>query len=88
MIVSDLPTIEELNEFIDSVSAYPVKADELAQLAIAEGAGRRIIDFYRSFPRDQVFRDQADLSGRSEQIQVLSTEESDQPWETLRSPQE
>lgn len=88
MIVSDLPSIEELYVFIDSIPAYPVKAGDLIQLAIAEGAGRRIVDFYRSFPRDQVFFSHEDLAGRSEQIQILSTEESDQPWEIQRSPQE
>lgn len=86
--VEELPEIEELYDFIDSVSAYPVSAGDLAQLAVAEGSGRRVIDFYRSFPSDQIFPSKEDLSSRSEQVQIMSAEESEQPWEALRSPQE
>lgn len=86
--VEELPTIDELYDLIDSVAVYPVRAGELADLAIAEGAGRRVIDFYRSFPDDQIFTDRDDLTGRSEQIRMMTEQEEDQPWEMLRSPQE
>jgi hypothetical protein len=88
VLVSDLPSIDELYDLIDSVSAFPVTAGNLAELAVAEGAGRRVIDFYRSFPHDQIFKDREDLQARSEQIQMMSAEEDDQPWEIPRSPQE
>lgn len=88
ILVEQLPSIEELHDLIDSVSVYPVRAGELAELAVAEGAGRRVVDFYRSFPPDQVFSSASDLAARSEQVQMMSAEEVEQPWEIQRSPQE
>lgn len=88
LAIDELPTIEELQDFTDSVDTYPVSAGALVKLATAEGAGRRVIDFYRSFPEDQVFIDKDDLASRSEQVQIMSTEELEQPWEIQRSPQE
>ncbi|HVX58906.1 MAG TPA: hypothetical protein VG964_04230 [Candidatus Saccharimonadales bacterium] len=86
--VEELPSIDELHDLIDSVNVYPVSARELSELAVAEGAGRRVVDFYRSFPSDQLFLSENDLTARSEQIQIMSIEEIDQPWEIQRSPQE
>lgn len=83
-----LPTIEELHEFIDSVPKYPVTARGLVELAAQEGAGRRVIDFYRTFPHDQVFYSSDDLVARSEVVEMMNEEEAKQPVEYLRSPQE
>lgn len=88
ILVEQLPSIEELHDLIDSVSVYPVRAHELAELAVAEGAGRRVVEFYQSFPADQIFLNANDLSARSEQVQIMSAEEVEQPWEIQRSPQE
>ncbi|HEU5005155.1 MAG TPA: hypothetical protein VFT49_03670 [Candidatus Saccharimonadales bacterium] len=86
--VEELPSLDELHNLIDSVASYPVNAAALADLATAEGADRRVIEFYRSFPQDEAFANAEDLTARSEQIQMMSTEEQDQPWEVLRSPEE
>ena len=86
--ISELPSIDELHDLIEGVHAFPVSAASLADLAIAEGAGRRVVDFYRCFPDDQLFANRDDLIARSEQVQMMSAEETEQPWEIQRSPQE
>lgn len=88
VVVSELPSVKELDNFAESVESFPVHAKELADLAVAEGFNRRVIDFYRSFPQDQLFTDKDDLVGRSEQVQMMSVEEEDQPWEVTLSPQD
>lgn len=82
---SELPSIDELHDLIDSVPRYPVSSAELTSLATREGAGRRVIDFYRAFPADQIFYDKDDLVSRSEAIEIMN--EDEQPFEQLRSPQ-
>jgi hypothetical protein len=75
IILASQPTLGQLNDFIGKISAYPLSIQRLLKLANDIGEPTEVINFYQIFPRDQVFDNQDDLAGRSEQIQIMHQEE-------------
>jgi hypothetical protein len=61
---------------------------QLLNLARQQRAPKAVIDFYKSFDQDQVFRDEDELTGRSEQVDIMRQEEADMPREDLLVPEE
>lgn len=82
------PTLNELYGFIEQVRSYPVSTGQLLQLAGDIDAPKPVIDFYKAFRGDQVFADRDDLTGRSEQLDILMQEEDEMPQELERAPEE
>lgn len=82
-----LPSLVEINRVAGSVKSFPVSAPEMVGLARHNNFSESLIEFYDDFPDDQVFEDYDDLLARSEQVQIMSAEQPEQPWERL-GPQE
>lgn len=75
------PVLTDIYRFISEVDAYPVSVDELIELARKIKAPRPIIEFYKSFGRQLLFKDQDDLLSRSEQVGLMRQEEREMPRE-------
>jgi hypothetical protein len=91
MIVLDNPPgIKKLRELIDKIpgSRYPITVEQLVDFAHRQGVDWTVIDFYKTFPEDQVFRNKQDLLARSEQVELFQEQDEDLPAETLHSPQD
>lgn len=82
------PALYELQDFIAKVESYPVSAGQLIDLARRLRAPQPVIDFYRSFGRNQLFDNQEDLLSRSEQVDIMRQEEQDMPKDDLNVPEE
>lgn len=82
------PRLHDLYEFIEKVERYPVSAGQLLQPARRLKAPQPVVDFYRTFHRDQVFRDAEDLTSRSEQVDIMRREEDEMPPEIERGPED
>lgn len=82
------PDLSQLHSLIDSVSEFPITSEELVELAFEENAPSSVIDFYRSFPSDEVFEDKEDLTARSEHLALMHDQGHDQPREYWLAPEE
>ena len=81
-------SLSELYGLIAKVRAYPVSVDQLIKLARDNDAPGEVINFYQTFDPDQVFKDQDDLTSRSEQVEIMREESQEMPQEEERSPEE
>lgn len=82
------PALGEIYDFINKVDVYPVSVNQLINLARRVRAPKPIIDFYGSFGRHQVFKDEDELLSRSEQVEIMRQDERDMPWDGLSVPAE
>lgn len=82
------PPLGDLYNFIDKVHSYPVSAGQLLQLARRSRAPKPVIDFYKTFHGDQIFKDEDDLTSRSEQVDLMRREEDEMPPEIERGPED
>jgi hypothetical protein len=80
------PSLNELYRLINKVPRYPLSIQRLLKLASDTGASKPVVSFYKAFADDQVFDNEEDLAGRTEQIQIMCREEM--PEETLVAPEE
>lgn len=80
------PSLGQLDALIAKVSSYPLSIQRLLKIADEIGAPKEVVNFYKIFPDDQVFDNEADLAGRSEQIQIMRREEM--PKEQEVAPEE
>jgi len=80
------PSLNELYGFINKVPRYPLSIQRLLKLAADTGASKEVVNFYRIFAKDQVFDNEDDLAGRTEQIQIMRREEM--PIEAEVAPEE
>jgi hypothetical protein len=86
--LSAQPSLNQLDGFIARVRTYPVSAAQLLKLAREAKAPPQIVNFYRSFAPDRVFMDEEDLSGSSEQVDILRQERPEMPKEDLTASAE
>lgn len=84
--MSAQPSLGQLYAFINKVPAYPLSIQRLIRFADQTGAPKEVLNFYSLFARDQIFDDKDDLVGRSEQIQIMRSE--DMPMEKEVAPEE
>jgi len=82
------PSLTQLNRLINQVSAYPVSVSDLLDLAKASRQPKEVVDFYKTFNRNQVFYSPDELQGRSEQVEMMRQEEKDMPKELEMAPEE
>lgn len=69
------PSLGELYGLIHKVPKYPMSVKRLLKLASEVGASKEVVNFYKIFAKDQVFEDEEDLAGRTEQIEIMRREE-------------
>jgi hypothetical protein len=77
---------KELTDFVKTITSYPISIRDIINLAAQKGADSGVVDFYSSFPADQIFYSYEDLKARTELIEILGAE--DQPFETWLSSEE
>ena len=82
------PSLNQLYDFVSKVRSFPISVGQLLELAEKKGEPRTILNFYSSFPRDEVFTNQDDLTGRSELVEIVRRDEADMPREAPFVPVE
>ena len=82
------PSLGELYKFIGKINDYPISVRQLVERARELQAPRAVVDFYKSFDERQVFEDKEELTGRSEQIDIMRAEEAEMPREEENSPED
>ena len=85
-VLKDQPSLSELMTLIDKVPKYPISVKQLIDLATLKKTSKKVIDFYKTFPENEVFEDEEDLVARTEQVELMH--EEDQPKESLVSSEE
>jgi hypothetical protein len=88
MALQAQPSLTQLNRLIKKVPSYPISVSDLLHLAKASKQPKEVLDFYKTFNRDQVFENPDDLQGRSEQVEVMRQEEKEMPKEWEVAPEE
>jgi hypothetical protein len=88
MTLQGQPSLTQLNRLIEKVPSYPISVPDLLHLAKASKQPKEVLDFYKTFNRDQVFESPDDLQGRSEQVEVMRQEEKEMPKEWEVAPEE
>ncbi|HET9721846.1 MAG TPA: hypothetical protein VFP32_02340, partial [Candidatus Saccharimonadales bacterium] len=81
------PTSRQLQSLIGKVRAYPVSVGQILELAARSKVPKEVKDFYRAFPDDEVFESKDDLAARTEQVELLRSED-DMPQEIERCAEE
>ena len=80
MILLDTqPRLTDLHSLIAKVPSYPISIKQLLSIAIRNHYPKEVIDFYSTFPKDEIFGDEDDLVARTEQLEIMEAE--DQPQE-------
>jgi hypothetical protein len=82
------PRLSDLRALIARVPGYPITAGSLVQLAKNQQMDPSVIEFYQTFPDDEVFVNQEDLISRSEALAIMTREEKEQPFELWLAPEE
>ncbi len=81
-------SLSKLDSFASRVRNYPVSVRQLLRLAKQNGEPQEVINFYRTFARDQVFDNPDDLTSRTEQVEIMRQEEAGMPKDDMVVPQE
>ena len=82
------PSLSQLQNFAAKVRTYPVSVRQLLDFADQKGEPKTVVNFFRSFPQDQVFDDKEDLASRTEQVKIMRQEEQKMPPEQQVAPEE
>jgi hypothetical protein len=88
VILTAQPSLSDLYGLINKVPRYPLSIQRLLKLAVEVDAPREVVSFYKVFADDQVFDDEEDLAGRTEQVKIMRQEEADMPKEDIIASQE
>ena len=71
ILLQNEPMLRDLYSLAARVPSFPIVANRLVELAKKWHFSQEVVNFYRSFPRDEVFSDKEDLLTRTELIEVL-----------------
>jgi hypothetical protein len=82
------PPLSQLLKLIDKVPDYPISNRDLVNFARDKKAPEVVVDFYRTISEDRIYEDKDELTGVSEQIDIMRHEEADMPAEIERGPEE
>lgn len=82
------PSLGELYKFIAKIQDYPISVRQLIEKAHDLKAPDEVVDFYKKFDRNQVFKDEGDLTDRSEVVDILRAEEAEMPPDDQTVPTE
>ena len=86
ILLEDQVTLTDLHTLINQVPRYPVTVRRLIDLARYLHSPRPVIDFYQTFPDDEVFIDKDDLLATSENVEMLRHQTA--PPEEMNAPEE
>jgi hypothetical protein len=87
-VMSTHPPLEQLLKLIEKVPSFPISNQQLVNFARQKKAPAGVVDFYRTISDDMVYESKDDLTGVSEQIDIMRQEEADMPAEIERGPEE
>lgn len=72
------PSLSDIEALVTQVPLFPYSVKQLIDLAREEHFPEEVINFYKKFPKDEVFDDAEDLMIRTEQVQMMRHEETEQ----------
>lgn len=78
ILLNSQPTLSDLEALISKVPIFPFSIKQLIELAREEHFSEEVINFYKTFPKDEVFEDAEDLIARTEQVEMMQHEEHEQ----------
>jgi hypothetical protein len=83
LTLSAQPSLNQLNNLIRRVPAYPISVSSLLEIAKLSKQPKEVVDFYQSFNHDQIFEDSDELQSRSEQVEIMrqAGKETPREWE-------
>ncbi len=79
ILLHSQPTLTDLEALAAKVPAFAFSVKQLINLAREEHFPEEVINFYKTFPKDEVFEDIEDLIARTEQVEMMQHEEVNQP---------
>jgi hypothetical protein len=88
VLATTQPTLKMLDGFIDKVPKYPISASQLLKYASKIRAPQEVINFYKSFSPSRIFDNKDELSGSSEQVEIMRSEGRQMPKEEELSPED
>jgi hypothetical protein len=80
------PTLTDLHELIEIVPKYPITVRQLTNLTAQKHSPKAVIDFYKTFPQDEIFEDKDDLIARTENVEIMHHQTA--PQEDMHTPEE
>lgn len=86
ILLEDEPTLTDLHRLINQVNSYPVAVNQLVNLALSKHASKPVIDFYKSFPEDEIFADKDDLLATTDNVEMLRHQSA--PAEQMYAPED
>jgi hypothetical protein len=86
---AQLPELTDLCKIARAVKSYPATTEQVVKAAQDIGYESSVAEFINLFSHDdrQMFESRADFYTRAAELAMLICEESEQPREVLRSPQ-
>ena len=87
ILLAKQPRLTDVRGLASKVANFPISAKQLVELATDERFPKEVIDFYRAFPKNEVFQTEEDLLARTEQLEIMHSE-ADQPAEIFTSAEE
>lgn len=78
ILLNSQPTLTDLEALISRVPTFPFSVKQLIHLAREEHFPEEVINFYKTFPKDETFDDAEDLIARTEQVEMMQHEEHEQ----------
>ena len=86
ILLEEHPSLTDLHALISKVPGYPISVKQLVELANKKSSPKAVVDFYKTFPEDEVFEDKDDLISRTDSVEMLHHETA--PQEEMHSPEE
>lgn len=86
ILLEDQPALTDLHNLITKVPKYPISVKQLIELAVQQHSAKPVVDFYKTFPEDEIFSDKDDLLARTEHIEMLHHETA--PEEEMHAPED
>ena len=65
----------DIKYLLNSVPKYPVSVKRIIHIASRNKLSSEVINFYRAFPDSAVFEDEDDMVARTEQVELLRSEQ-------------
>lgn len=72
------PSLSDIEALVAQVPMFPYSVKQLIELAHEEHFPDEVVNFYKKFPKDEIFEDADDLIARTEHIQIMRHEEVNQ----------
>ncbi len=86
ILLEDEPTLTDLHRLIGQVPSYPIAVKQLVDLALSNHAPKPVIEFYKSFPGDEIFSDKDDLMVTTDNVEMLRHQTA--PAEEMFAPED